>query len=160
MRKTAVIGIGNPLRKDDGIGPLLLERLSECKDQFSSHIDFIDAGIGGMSLLHFLPKYDTVVIIDAVDFGGKTGETRFFTLEDFQNENLPIKLSTHVTDIMNILQLSYEIGEAPDELFIFGIQPKEVTVGKGLTLELKKAVDSIVSEFLTKITTLFNTNKS
>lgn len=159
MPKAAVIGIGNPLRKDDGIAPLILEKLGEQRDRLPSGLDFIDAGIGGMSLLHYFPKYDTVVIVDAVDFGGEPGETRFFSLEDVQNENMPIKLSTHVSDVMNILQLSYEIGEAPDELFVFGIQPKEVTVEKGLTVELDQAVDSIISELIAKITSLFK-NKS
>ena len=54
MKKIAVIGIGNPLRSDDGIGIVLIEKLIENKESFSKNVDFLDGGTGGFNLLHDL----------------------------------------------------------------------------------------------------------
>jgi len=61
MKKIGVIGIGNPLRKDDGIGIVLLEKLVEIKDDLPDDIEYIDGGTGGMNLLHLFARFDIEV---------------------------------------------------------------------------------------------------
>ena len=53
MKKIGVIGIGNPLRRDDGIGILLLEKLVERKENMPDDIEYIDGGTGGMNRNHY-----------------------------------------------------------------------------------------------------------
>jgi len=72
----AVIGIGNPLMRDDGAGLSVIDLLS----REPKNVAIVDAGTGGMMLLHILPDLDVAVIVDAVDFGGKPGEIRTFPL--------------------------------------------------------------------------------
>ena len=60
MKKVCVIGIGNTLRRDDGIGIVLLEKLIERKNKLPKNVDFINGGTGGMNLLHILVCYDAV----------------------------------------------------------------------------------------------------
>ena len=50
--KAGIIGVGNPLRRDDGIGIVLLEKLIEKKSDLPEGIEYIDGGTGGMNLLH------------------------------------------------------------------------------------------------------------
>lgn len=145
MKKIGVIGIGNPLRKDDGIGIVLLEKLVEIKDDLPDDIEYIDGGTGGMNLLHLFARFDIVVFIDAVNFGGEIAESKFFNSEDVISKNIQIKISTHGSDILKIIQLSKELGENPDEIFIFGVQPQYMTPGTRLSHEIQENIDLLVN---------------
>ena len=144
MKKIGVIGIGNPLRKDDGIGIVLLEKLVEIKDDLPDDIEYIDGGTGGMNLLHLFARFDIVVFIDAVNFGGEIAESKFFNSEDVISKNIQIKISTHGSDILKIIQLSKKLGENPDEIFIFGVQPQDMTPGTRLSHEIQENIDLLV----------------
>ena len=82
MNQKAIIGIGNPLRCDDGIGIFLIEKLRENKECVPSDIDIIDGATAGMNLLHILSRYKKIIIVDAVDFKGRSGECRFFNSDE------------------------------------------------------------------------------
>ena len=144
MKKIGVIGIGNPLRKDDGIGIVLLEKLVEIKDDLPDDIEYIDGGTGGMNLLHLFARFVIVVFIDAVNFGGEIAESKFFNSEDVISKNIQIKISTHGSDILKIIQLSKKLGENPDEIFIFGVQPQDMTPGTRLSHEIQENIDLLV----------------
>jgi hydrogenase maturation protease len=156
MIRKAIIGIGSPLRQDDGIGIVLLEKLIERKNELLQDVEFIDGGTGGMNILHLLARFDLVILIDAVDFGGKPGESRLFTLEDVQSNKILVNISTHEPDILKVVHLSKDLNEQPDELFIFGVQPKNTSAGTDLSLELNNAVKSLATKLLKEINTLIH----
>jgi hydrogenase maturation protease len=139
-----IIGIGNPLRHDDGIGIVLLEKLREEKRILPKGVEFVDGGTGGMTLLHLLPNYDVVLIIDAVDFAGKPGEYKVFDADDVQSKKPVVTQSTHGSDFLKILDISKQLKEEPKKIYIFGIQPQTMTMGQGLSPVLQKNVDSLV----------------
>lgn len=78
-KKIGIIGLGNPLHRDDGVGLLLLQRLQTQRIDLPKNIEYIEGGISGMNLLHLLTQFDTVLLIDAVDFKGKPGDARVFS---------------------------------------------------------------------------------
>jgi hydrogenase maturation protease len=158
MKKIGVIGIGNPLRRDDGIGILLLEKLVERKENLPEDIEYIDGGTGGMNLLHLFSRYDVVLIIDAVNFNEKTGESKLFTLEDVHRKKNPIAISTHESDILKVIQLSKELGEAPDRFFIFGVQPRDIVYGTDISFELQQKIEVLLDSLRQEIITIFNKN--
>ena len=133
MKKIGIIGVGNPLRADDGIGILLIEELS--KREIPEGMDLIDGGIIGMSIVHDLAKFHLVVILDAVDFGGRCGETRLFSVEDIESLNL--STSAHELDLLEMIKLSKELGEVPDKIFIFGVQPGDLSLKIGISREIE-----------------------
>ena len=145
MKKVGVIGIGNPLRKDDGIGIILLEKLVRIKDDLPDDIEYIDGGTGGINLLHLFARFDIVVFIDAVNFGGEIAESKFFNSEDVISKNIQIKISTHGSDILKIIQLSKNLGENPNDIFIFGVQPQDITPGTRLSHEIQENIDLLVN---------------
>ena len=63
MKNIVVVGIGNILKTDEGIGVRILRELCKCDDEFPS-IDFVDLGSGGMGLLHVIAHRKKAVIID------------------------------------------------------------------------------------------------
>ncbi|RLF41192.1 MAG: hydrogenase maturation protease, partial [Thermoplasmata archaeon] len=99
MRR-AVIGIGNPLRRDDGIGIILVKKLREEK---LSDVICIDAGTGGIQLLPILSNYDRIIIVDAVNFNGKPGETKVFNLDEIKIEKEKNLLSIHMMNIIEVI---------------------------------------------------------
>jgi len=143
MKKIGIIGIGNLLRKDDGIGIFLLERLQKQKKELPKNIEFIDGGTGGMNLLQLLAQFDTVLLIDAVGFKGRPGETRVFSLKDIQSQKKPVMISTHDSNFLNLLRLSQELKELPETLVIFGVQPRDVSHGVGLSKEIETVLDDL-----------------
>lgn len=143
MKKIGVIGLGNPLRCDDGIGIILLERLKHKKNQLPKNVEYVDGGTGGMKLLHSLSRFDTALLLDAVDFKGNPGESRVFTLEDIKSLKPAMRLSTHDPDFVNVLQLSKELHELPQTLRIFGVQPYDVSQGTGLSQNVTQHLDDL-----------------
>ncbi len=151
MNHIGIIGLGNPLRHDDGIGIELLGFLQSEKDISYKEAELIDAGTGGMNLLHLLSRFDVVVLIDAVDFKGKPGETRLFTLEEIQQKKTPIRLSTHESDFINVLALSKQLNELPHRLYVFGVQPYDLSFGMGLSMQLKKRLPELTKSLKKEI---------
>jgi len=154
--KAGIIGVGNPLRRDDGIGIVLLEKLIEKKDDLPEDIEYIDGGTGGMNLLHILALFDVALIIDAVNLNGRPGESKLFKSEDVCSKKSPINISTHESDVLKIIHLSKELGEIPDQLFIFGVQPKDVSQGDNLSPELQKSIPLLMSNLQNEITKIFD----
>ena len=151
MTKIGIIGIGNPLRNDDGVGIILLEKLSQRKKDFSKKIEFIDGGTGGMNLLHYLSYFDVVFLLDAVNFNKNPGDIDFFKLDDIINENQNLSLSTHESDFSKIIQLSKKLNELPKNFFIVGIQPKDTSFGDKISEEITKKINSIIDYIFVEI---------
>ncbi|MFO7678407.1 MAG: hydrogenase maturation protease [Thermoplasmatota archaeon] len=144
MNKIGVIGIGNPLRGDDGIGIVLLERLQSICEKLPEYIEYIDGGTGGMNLLHVFPKFECIILIDAVNFGGVPGEFKVFSLDEICSKKLNFGSSTHESDFLNIISISKKLHEIPKYFFIFAIQPKDVLFSQCLSEELKQKLDYLV----------------
>jgi hydrogenase maturation protease len=155
-KKIGIIGLGNPLRRDDGVGLLLLQHVQKQKKNLPKNIEYIDGGISGMNLLHLLAQFDTVLLIDAVDFKGKPGDVRVFSLKDIRSLKKPVNISTHDSNFLNILRLSKELKELPETLVIFGVQPRDVSHGMGLSKEIEMILDDLCLKVQKEIQNLFN----
>jgi len=151
MKKIGIICIGNPLRMDDGLGIILLQKLVKNKDKLPKNLEFLDAGTGGMNLLHLLVKFETVLIVDVVNINKKPGETRLIDPDEIISKRIPITISTHESDFLKVLQISKTLDEAPKNLYIFGIQPKELSYGGKLSTEIEKKLDTIFENLVFRI---------
>ena len=69
---TVVIGLGNPLMTDDGVGLAALERLA-CHWQFSPPVELVDGGTWGLNLLPVIESAGRVLLLDAIDVGAAPG---------------------------------------------------------------------------------------
>jgi hydrogenase 3 maturation protease len=139
--KVLILGIGNTLRSDDGIGSILAVRL---QDKIP-HIVY-DAGSSPENYLGKIikDKPDTILLIDAVDFGGKAGEIRMLEGEDIQTVNF---FSTHDASIS--LAISYLKNSLKDVgIFVLAIQPKILAFGDKLSPEISKALKEIEEWFI------------
>lgn len=130
--KTVVLGLGNPLMADEGIAIEIVEALSGEAEKFAG-VDFIDAGCGGMTLLHYFEGRDKAVIIDCAFMETEPGTIRRFTPEDVTSVKKLSHHSLHEVDILNVIKLAEQMGSCPEEIVFFGIEPKSVEQQQSLT---------------------------
>ena len=158
MKKICVIGIGNPLRKDDGIGIVLLKKLIQNKKTLPKNIEFIDGGTGGMNILHILPKYDTVVFIDAVQLNAAPGSYSFFSADEIKEDKKTDLFSTHADQLPQVIKLSRQLKELPKQLYIFGIQPKDISFGADLSNILQNNIETLFVKLTNEIKRIIKKN--
>jgi hydrogenase 3 maturation protease len=137
--KTVILGIGSTLRSDDGIGSLLASRI---KDK-SPHIVY-DAGSSPENYLGKIikDKPDNVVLVDAVDFGGKPGELRVVEPDDIQTVNF---FSTHNASIS--LAIDYLKSHLPADIIVLIIQPKTIAFGDTLSPQVSNTLNTLEAWF-------------
>jgi hydrogenase maturation protease len=131
--RMAIIGVGNPMMADDGIGPRLISEL----EGSVSGVDLIDIGTGGMQLVHVLARYDSVVIIDAAEMGLAPREYRIFSPGDVVSFKETRSYSLHDWDLMRSIEISRQLGEAPEKILIFAVQPGALEMREGLSAEVQ-----------------------
>ena len=126
-----VLGVGNILLSDEGVGVRLVEALQQ-KYHFPDDVELVDGGTAGMELLEFLANKQHVVIIDAVLTGGEAGA--IIVLKD---EQVPMlfnnKISPHQLGLSDLLSALKFTGESPNGLTLVGIVPETVEPKVGLS---------------------------
>ena len=128
--RTLVIGLGNPLMGDDGIGLAALEALVASWDV--DGVELVDGGTWGMNLLPLIESADTVILLDAIHLGRAPGTV--IELEgDAVPRRLAAKLSPHQIDLAEVLALAALRETLPRRLVAIGIQPAEVEMRTALS---------------------------
>ncbi len=139
-KDTVVIGLGNLLLSDEGIGVHLIRKLSEHQNKFPS-VEFIDAGTGGMNVLHLIANRKKAIIIDCAKMSKKPGTIRRFEPADVKTTKKLTHFSLHEADILRIIAISRQLDECPEQILIFGIEPESLEVGQKLSKTLAEKLD-------------------
>lgn len=140
-----VVGIGNVLMSDEGIGVHIARRLTETKERYPQ-VDFLDAGAAGLSLLHLIANRKKAIIIDCTKMGEEPGTMRRFGLDDIKSIKTLSGLSLHEADISRIVTLAKFLGQLPKEVVFFGIEPESLDPGQNLSKTLSDKIDSYITE--------------
>jgi hydrogenase maturation protease len=149
--KTAVLGLGNPIMTDEGIGPVLVGRFSSLTAQYPNVI-FKDVGTGGFSLLYDLEGVERVVFIDCALMGLEPGTITRFTPDEVETIKRLAHFSLHEGDLLSLLDKARQLGQCPDEVVIFGIQPETIDYGLKLTDCLANRLDEYITVISQEIT--------
>ena len=118
--KTLVLGLGNPILTDDGVGPQVAKDLEGRLNQ--QEITVMEGSLGGLNLLDLLVGYDRAIIIDAIEtVGGKAGQIYRLDLEAFDATRHAA--SVHDINFATALELGKRLGLAlPQQIDIFAIE--------------------------------------
>jgi len=118
--KTLVLGLGNPILTDDGVGPQVAKELEGRLNQ--QEITVMEGSLGGLNLLDLLVGYDRAIIIDAIEtVGGKAGQIYRLDLEAFDATRHAA--SVHDINFATALELGKRLGLAlPQQIDIFAIE--------------------------------------
>lgn len=138
MQRTLVLGLGNPLMGDDGVGFAALERLRADYD-LPPEVRPLDGGTLGLNLLPLLEAADEVILLDAIDTGAAPGAVVALERHELPRYFLH-KLSPHQIDLREVLALAEWRGTLPGEIVAFGVQPARVELYYGLSPEVADEV--------------------
>jgi hydrogenase maturation protease len=150
-KKIAVIGVGNTLRGDDGIGIIVLESL--LKFYKREGIDYLDFGTASFDLIHKMQGYATVVLIDGIRADLAAGELKIFELKNIEHDSRPLLASTHELDLKSIFELSKIFG-LKTKIYVAGIQVEDISYTEGLSealLNIKEDIVKKISIFIDKM---------
>lgn len=142
-REVVVIGLGNPLMTDEGVGIHLIAKLTAGAE--FPDVGFHDLGTSGTRVLHAIAGKRKAIFVDCALMGEKPGVIRRFTPEDVYSVKNLGQFSLHEGDLFSILELSRRLGECPGEIIIFGIQPQAVLPGRALSPVLLAKLDKYVA---------------
>lgn len=136
-----VIGLGNPLRGDDGVVPALFARLRD--GDMPEDADLLEFGDASLRLVHALESFDRVLVVDAMRFGGEPGEYVVCTPDEVVSRTA--SGVSHDPDLLEVVALARELGDGPDRLRIFGIEPGPMAMGPGLSAALEARLPALES---------------
>jgi len=138
MKNKIVIGVGNYLMSDDGIGCRIIEKLNDIN--IDLNFDFEDISNNGMEILSFLKSdIDTILIIDSAYMNKNPGEASIFSIDDIETNKIIIGNNIHEGDIIYILKKYMSIldNNIP-RIYFMGIQPYKIEPGFELSNILSK----------------------
>jgi hydrogenase maturation protease len=144
--KLLVLGIGNYLMGDEGIGVHIAQRLSN--ESLPENIDVIDGGTGGFHLLAYFENYDHLILVDATLDGNTPGTVRL--IKPHFASDFPQAMSTHDIGLKDMVSAIQLLGKMPEiSLFVVSIESIQQ---QGITLT--DEIEAIVPELIQKIKTL------
>jgi len=140
--RTVVLGIGNTILSDEGVGVRAAEALQTAYD-LPPDVDVIDGGTAGMELLGPLAGVDLLLVLDAVKAGKAPGN-----IVKLVGREVPVffrsKLSPHQVSICDVLAGLEFSGELPKDLVLIGVEPESMELGLDLTPTIAAQVPEMV----------------
>lgn len=138
--KILILGIGNILLQDEGVGVRVIEHLQTDK-RLPEGVELVDGGTAGADLIDVLADRQLVIIVDAVDFDAPAGTILRITPDDWlPRENA---LSLHDLDIPQTLAMTRLLGCAPEKVVCFGIVPQTTCPGMAMSPTLTALIPTI-----------------
>lgn len=146
--KVVIIGIGNFLLMDEGIGIHVINELE--KYEFPQNVEIYDGGTGGFKLIDLMRDAKRVIFIDAVESVKAPGTITTFTSKRIHSIYPKKKYSLHETDLLQVIKMVELLDDYPI-IEIVGVQPKTINFGTGLSTELTDSMPEIVNTVLLRI---------
>jgi hydrogenase maturation protease len=136
-----LVGVGNPWRRDDGIGPAVAGRVA------ALGIPDLDVVVEAepLALLEHLPRCDTVVVVDAGAPGPLPGRVSVLIVGGHRLTRLGPALDPHGLGVAEVVELARVLGPLPTRLVLVTVESGEVTHGTGLTAPLADHLDEAVA---------------
>lgn len=140
--RTLLIGVGNLLLSDEGVGVKVIERLAATY-QIPQEVQILDGGTLGLDLLYYLEGIENLLLVDAVQAGKDPGN-----LIHLEGEAVPaflsIKISPHQIGIPDMLAAARLTGVFPSQIALWGVQPGKLDVGLQLSEPVSASFDTLL----------------
>ena len=140
MIRTLVLGLGNTLMGDDGVGVRVVEQLQG----LDIGAEVVNGATAGLSLLEKLNGYKRVVVVDAVDMGKAPGSVARFSAEELLGLPESQNFSLHEMGLVEVLKIGRSLNEDFDNLTVIGVQPKDLNQGEKLSPEVGEKIPEVI----------------
>jgi hydrogenase maturation protease len=149
VKKTLVLGLGNILLGDEGVGVRVVERLQELY-HFPPEVQVLDGGTLALDLLPYVEDADRLLVIDALEMGAEPG-----TVARLEGDQVPaflsVKISPHQMGLADLLAAARLRNFYPQELVLWGVQPGAMSVGLELSGPVAAQVEVLVDRVLVEL---------
>ncbi len=140
--KILIVGAGNTLMKDDGLGLIALHKLQKMIN--CENIHFFDSGTDIFKLMTIQDEYEKIIILDAIQAGNEPGTIYRLNLNEIDNINTSksvhqIKI-TEALKLLKIIQNNF----LKAEIIFYGIEPADISLGEGVTAVVQKSIKYLV----------------
>ena len=156
-KKIIVLGLGNILLKDEGVGVWIAEEIA--KRSLPENVEVIDGGTASLDIFISIKDVEKLIIIDALRGGEKPG-----TVYRLHPEDLPAisdsYMSVHQINILEELSIAQKTGNTPQETVIIGVEPEEIDWGLGVTANIKRMFPEIIDIVLKEVKNDFYREKA
>lgn len=155
--RVLVLGLGNLLLRDEGIGVHVAHELN--KQDLPANVEVIDGGTAAMDVVLSQQGLDKLVVIDAIRFGNRPGtvyKTRLNAEEQnelarFFDSDGGSMISLHQLGLINALAVAEKLNCLPKEIVIIGVEPGRISPGLQLTEQVEQTVPKIINTVLEEI---------
>lgn len=141
MPKIIVLGIGNEILTDEGIGIHAVRALE--KESLPENVELMAGGTAGIEMLPVIESAARLIVVDAIDAGAEPGAIFRFAPEEVNVIPAEYHLSAHQIGLTEMLYLAGEMNKLP-ETVIFGVQPQKNDWGLELTAEVAGKIPRII----------------
>jgi hydrogenase maturation protease len=146
--KILVLGIGNILLSDEGIGVRIIEELQK-RFTFPPNVELIDGGTAGLQLLPLIEEADHLIVVDAIEVGAALG-TVFRAERQEGSAGMPERISLHEVGLLEVLSLAELHSRCPPAVVI-GIQPKDLSPSLSLSPELEASIPRVIEVVIAEL---------
>ncbi|MDR0454330.1 MAG: HyaD/HybD family hydrogenase maturation endopeptidase [Deferribacteraceae bacterium] len=144
MKKIVIMGVGNLLLSDEGIGVHAVQELS--KRNYPDNIEVYDGGTLGLLSGPLFENRDLLVVIDSVEAEGEPGDVITYSKDEIMYSSIPLKLSPHQIGVQETLLISELRGECPEDVIFIGVIPDSYSSSTELTETGKNALKKVLAE--------------
>ena len=149
FRATLVIGLGNPLRGDDGVGVCVAQMLTE--QVLPPGVEVVDGGTQGLGIVNLMEGWRRVILVDAAAVGKSPGQFVRFTLDEARLPGDDQHLSVHAAGLNDALLLAQALKILPDEVIIFGVQPASLDWDSSLSPQVEATLSALIEAVLAEL---------
>jgi hydrogenase maturation protease len=138
-----ILGIGNILLHDEGVGVRAIEELERCFS-FPAEVELVDGGTCGLELRDIMCGRDLLLLIDAMRNGGVPG-TPYRLEGDEVPAHFHTRISPHQLGISDLLATLSLTGSLPARMVLFGVEPGDLSTGLGLSPAVEAGLEKVVT---------------
>lgn len=138
-----ILGVGNLLMGDDGVGIHVAGALVEMDLPPGVRVE--DGGMGGVSLLNLWEDVENVILIDAADMGMPPGTCVAFSPEEVRSVKEDLRLSLHHADVLSLLTLMKTLAMKAPTIRVVGVQPERIGWLERLSEPLQRSMPAILA---------------
>jgi hydrogenase maturation protease len=136
-----ILGIGNILLRDEGIGVHVANKLKDMS--LPPEVEVMDGGTMGIDLLFYIEGRKKVIVVDTVKAGESPG-----TMFRFTDKELALKKdflrTAHGIDFSDVVRTAGQLGTKPDEIVFIGIEPEDMEEGLELSPLIQKRIPNLI----------------
>ena len=145
-RKIVVLGVGNTLLQDEGIGIHALHRLAD-RPGLADALELIDGGTLSFTLAGIIEATDRLIVIDAARFGQAAGSVALYQGEEMDHYlNSTGKRSVHEVSLVDLLAIASLTESLPEHRALIGVEPEAVAWGMEPTASVAAALPEVVAQ--------------